>query len=509
MAFQPSEQQLAICAHGRKSRPLMVFARAGTGKSSTLEMFARSIPKEQSILACCFNKDIRAELERRMPSHVKVKSFNQMGFAALSEMRKPLRLSVDAGKQRQILRDIVPKELRDSVEGPLLRLLAMCMARVIESPEDIEATMDEFDFYPPDNIEGATPQRMVAWVQDALYVTRQPSAVVSYDDQVYIPAYYIRTIRMPKFDHVLVDEYQDVNPAQRILIQASLKPGGKLTMVGDPAQAIYAFRGAMASAMETTCKELNAEVLPLNCTYRCARKIVAEAQRYVPDYHAAPNAPEGVVEEVEYDTALEKVREGDFIISRTNAPLVTACLALMAKRRKAVIRGKDVGTGLAKLVTQSKAQTIPELVDWWNAWRDKEVRRALAVDKPNRAEEAHDKANAVLSLAEHCDTVGDLLKLLEELFKDNTPSNNIVLTSTHKAKGLEADRVWMFNWTYRPQKGGEEANLSYVAITRAKKELYLVNPRPADAPKTLPAPAPEETAKPRKVSVKSAPVRRV
>ena len=62
---------------------------------------------------------------------------------------------------------------------------------------------------------------------------------------------------------------------------------------------------------------------------------------------------------------------------------------------------------------------------------------------------------------------------VRQLFQDDGPGSRICLSTTHRAKGLEAPRVWMLAETYR---GGttEEDNLRYVAITRAQQELIYV-----------------------------------
>src|SRR6185436_16729146 len=73
-------------------------------------------------------------------------------------------------------------------------------------------------------------------------------------------------------------------------------------------------------------------------------------------------------------------------------------------------------------------------------------------------------------------TLKDLKETIEKLFNDVDDSKKVIFSTTHKAKGLERDRVFMLANTYRygPGVTGEEANLFYVAVTRAKKELYMV-----------------------------------
>ena len=71
-------------------------------------------------------------------------------------------------------------------------------------------------------------------------------------------------------------------------------------------------------------------------------------------------------------------------------------------------------------------------------------------------------------------SVANVLERIDELFADRASHDVIVFSSTHKAKGLERERVWMLVGTYRRRPGQEEENLYYVAATRARRTLHLV-----------------------------------
>lgn len=72
-----------------------------------------------------------------------------------------------------------------------------------------------------------------------------------------------------------------------------------------------------------------------------------------------------------------------------------------------------------------------------------------------------------------------LEKIIDDMFAEK--SNATVLATVHKAKGLEADRVWWLNRSQCPSRYAkkewqmqQEANICYVAATRAKRELYFI-----------------------------------
>ena len=81
--------------------------------------------------------------------------------------------------------------------------------------------------------------------------------------------------------------------------------------------------------------------------------------------------------------------------------------------------------------------------------------------------------NLIEQLAAQIGTTAEqVFARLDALFEDSGPG--LLFSSTHRAKGMERDRVFVLAWTYKPDAGGEAANLWYVAISRAKRELVLV-----------------------------------
>jgi DNA helicase-2/ATP-dependent DNA helicase PcrA len=82
-----------------------------------------------------------------------------------------------------------------------------------------------------------------------------------------------------RFDHVLVDEYQDTNRLQ-VAILLALKPGGHgLTVVGDDAQSIYSFRAATMRNILDFPGQFSppAEIITLDRNYRSTQPILAAA----------------------------------------------------------------------------------------------------------------------------------------------------------------------------------------------------------------------------------------
>ncbi|OCP18306.1 MULTISPECIES: ATP-dependent helicase [unclassified Ensifer] len=113
---------------------------------------------------------------------------------------------------------------------------------------------------------------------------KQAQNVLDYDDLLL---YWAQTVSVPelaedignRFDHVLVDEYQDTNRLQSSVLLA-LKPGGRgLTVVGDDAQSIYSFRAATVRNILDFPGEFTppADVITLDRNYRSTQTILAAA----------------------------------------------------------------------------------------------------------------------------------------------------------------------------------------------------------------------------------------
>jgi superfamily I DNA/RNA helicase len=127
------------------------------------------------------------------------------------------------------------------------------------------------------------------------------------------------------------------------------------------------------------------------------------------------------------------------------------------------------------LIKRSNKKSIGDFLDWVQEYRDREVEKYTRMRREKAAENISDKIACLIVLCDGAATMQDVKDNIGKLFHDGDDNNRIMLSTTHKSKGSEKNRVWMLNWTFRPSKGGEEANITYVAITRAISELYYVH----------------------------------
>lgn len=307
----------------------------------------------------------------------------------------------------------------------------------------------------------------------------------------------------PRYDLVVVDEAQDMSAAQLEIATGMLNPGGRMCVVGDDRQALYGFRGADTESLSRLKLALKARELGLNTTYRCGVAIVREAQLLVPDIEPRPNAHEGAVSASTVDVMMQEAVPGDYILSRTNAPLIKVALSMIRAGRRARVEGRDIGAGLRsiarKLATGPAATSMPKWLQKLGNWEYKEATRAEAANLAGKVDQIHDQADTLRALADGVSSVREIEMRIESIFADGGGAH-IVCSSVHKAKGLESERVYLLrdtmqppvacvcghrhiglpckcgcdHYTPDPRKQIEESNILYVGITRAKNELVYV-----------------------------------
>lgn len=446
----------------------VVIARAGSGKTSTIVEGFKYLPKGKKTLMVAFNKAIADELRERAPSYVDTMTLHSLGFRAIKQTFGA-DVVLDNFKCSSIVGSIIGED-RDlwEVNQSVCKCVSLCKGFLVDTPTRIGDLIDKFGI----EIFEYSRDKFIEIVIRTLGYCKAAKKIIDFDDMIWFP--FVYRLNVGKFDVVFVDEAQDLNQAQIAMVLSACKMDGRIIAVGDPAQSIYQFRGADSEAIPNFITKLGAKTLPLSVTYRCPKKVVDLAREVVSDIVACDGAPDGIVEEVATDQLLKLVKPGDFVLSRTNAPLIKYCLKLLRAGVPANIQGRDIGSNLIYFIKKSKSKTINEFITYVNKWREIEVKRLLSEKKDSMV--AIDKSECLLNLCEGTLTIKDLKETIEKLFNDVDDAAKVIFSTTHKAKGLERNRVFVLANTYRygPGAEGEEANLWYVAITRAKAELYLV-----------------------------------
>lgn len=238
--------------------------------------------------------------------------------------------------------------------------------------------------------------------------------------------------------------------------------------------SIYGFRGSYANSMETLAKQFNAVELPLTTCFRCSKAVIREAQRIVPAIRAAEGAQGGKVWSSGEAWGPFTFGHGDAVLCRNNAPLFKLGFMLLNARVPVRMQGKDIGARIEWLVNKAdRAKALD---------RENLLGRLdeIIADMPDgRQESARDIAEVI----EATPGVGtkEILANIKTLIAQDA-ADGITLSTIHAAKGLEWERVFFLDRWRLPSKFAEteeqlqqERNLEYVAVTRAKRELIMID----------------------------------
>lgn len=471
---------------------LLVRARAGCGKT-TIIMEGVSIAFDPNILICAFSKIIQLELDKRIRQikrrGINARTLHSVGLACIHKFRTGIKISFDSTRADEITAAVcgimVPSDITRLVTK--LHTKGREIAPHARVLGDLSDLLIQFDCMPDENwAESGFPASKVEELalQAMEYAANiKDNSIIDGSDMIFLP---VRNRWLsPTYDMVVVDEAQDMTPAQLEIALGVLKPGGRMCIVGDDRQAIFGFRGADSTALDRLKTELGAAELGLKTTYRCGTEIVDQAQNYVPDFMAGPNNPPGIISQAVQSELVGLAMPGDFILSRTNAPLVSTAMKLLRAGKRTKIAGKDLDKELLSIVRKTRAKTVSDFAVRIARWEEKKIadlnklfaaadlRRKKQIE--GKISDTRDQAAVLLEISEGAKTMAELETRILTLFKDDGLGDKGLITcsSVHRAKGLEAERVFVLEYTLR-SGDIEEDNIAYVAITRAKSELCYV-----------------------------------
>lgn len=457
-------------ACAKRDASLVIDAKAGSGKTTTIVKALEMLPNDHRALFLAFNKHIAEELKKRVPKNVSASTMNSYGWGACRGAVKGVVLN--QYKTDDVVREIVadPKKAR-SWAGPIRRLMGLKKANPLMAAADILA---RYDIEAPLD-EGFMEAATAVWKR----ITKMRN-VMDFDDQIFFPVH--DKMALPQYDWVFVDECQDLSQVQIDLLK---RIAPRIVAVGDPNQAIYGFRGADPDAVDKIIKGIGANVLPLSICYRCPKAVVREAQKIVPTIEWSETAEEGKVDGLDLKKLRESVKAKDWILCRTTAPLVKECLAFIVAGIKATVKGRDIGEQIVsfvdKIADKSDGMEIHRFMNLLTDFAAAEKSRLDAAGRDAQIQSLEDKVESVHALSEGAKTVGDVKARIRNVFSD-VDSPGVNFSTVHRSKGLEANNIFILRPDLMPfpkAKEGwqmqQEMNLKYVAITRAQKQLIWVN----------------------------------
>lgn len=481
----PSKYQQDIYdVFNNTDKNINISAVAGSGKTTVLVELLKFIPDDKNALFVAFNNSIVDELKQRIEhrDNVEISTIHSYGWRSiLCRYGGKVKMNPNKvlGKVESVLKkyesECNGKSSKRSYYFYIIPKIVDLMRCNLITPEK-EDIMKMTLYYDIDIDEFEAD-----FALQVFNLMNKDKSQFDFMDMIYQPVTDPH-IRLQKYDYVFCDESQDFSKAQQEVIRRSLNRRGRLITVGDEHQGIYGFAGADADSY-SKLSELNgeSESMPLSVCYRCSKSVVKEAQKIVPEISYAPNAEEGVVK---LGSMREDLQQGDWILCRNLKPLIQTYLWLMKNKIKSKIKGKDIGEGILAMINKTGARTLNGM--WILLEQQKEKLFIKLKKKGVKRPSLHPKMELMIQrleviecLMNEVKDVDSLKKLIENIFADDI--KGIMLSTIHKAKGLENDRVFFICPELIPSKFAttpwmleQEMNLRYVCITRAKQSLIYV-----------------------------------
>jgi len=493
-------------------------AVAGSGKSTTLHLVAKQLRQNglspDVVKIIVFGKQNSLDLIRKFGREWKgsIQTLHSLGFRLLAKEVGRFKSSdkVDNRKYRKIAQDLflipsgrgkrktkgtlVEAEMIDNVES-FLKLINLSRLTLCDlSGNAIEDLVTHF------NLEGINECNLVAEAISRILQIGQEKAIdehlIDYTDMIWLPVEWGLNQKgwFPTYDFVLVDECQDLNAAQLELSLMIASGSGRSLYVGDPKQAIYGFAGADNKSYQNIVEITKAKELPLDLCYRCPKSHIRLVNSVFPEIpiKAIESASEGILKCIDTSDLWEEKHQGhlvvgDMVLCRKTAPLVNLCIRLIGRGIPATVRGKDIGKQIKlelKEISEITGFVFKEFGKYLNLYKHVKFERYKGRDNEEQLKEnLKDKLEALLTVYTsnpNAKSISDIELYIDNLFSDE--ESPITLATCHRAKGLENERIFILKPEDMPMiwerqlgwQKGQEKNLLYVALTRSKSELYLI-----------------------------------
>lgn len=494
--FTPSEYQQKFFDFIKEGvGNAVVSAKAGCGKTVTAVSSMKLIPTKEKCLFIAFNKSIAEELSDRLKtlSNVTVRTSHSLGYLFI---RRNLgnNIELDEYKYRTYVKtnindlssaqDMITskKELAEYLDS-ILQLINFARFNYCQSVKEIDDIAKKYCI-PIQFDECEVVLKAMKW-------GKENTEIIDYTDMVWLPVELKMKPLGLQFDWVFIDECQDLSIISVELFKKCIKRGGRFVAIGDEKQCVYTFSGSSEEAFNMMRNQPNTQLFDLPISYRCDKNIIKFAQTLVPDIKHRENADDG---EIIYDCRTNIFKENDMILARTKAPLVKLYTRLLRKGINCYIKGQDIGGNLIKTLEKYEHEELntdltkdgvfvrlyQKLFNDRNKLMEK---RGLDFDDATLSTsimEQYDNINTLMTLSENIKTKTRLIEHIKTVFAEE--KKGICLSTIHKAKGLEADNVYILCHSMMPSKLAvqdwekiQEQNLTYVAYTRAKHKLGFVS----------------------------------
>lgn len=479
---------------------MIISAAAGASKTTTIVNATRYIPLEKKILFIAFNKDIVEKLKQEVKrKNVHISTFHSLGNSILIENHIiDHKTEINEYKYSTFIKENIDSLTKYGETKSLgnermlyiyniIKLSEYCRYYLAFSTREIKKAADIYGI--------SVIRDEINVCKEVLKWGKEHLDTIDFTDMIWLPNVLNLTTIKHTYDFIFIDEAQDTSIMQQKMIEKCVKRGTRFVTVGDEHQAINVWCGSSVEAIENFKKYPNTKEYSLPISYRCPKKIVELAKNYSDNISPQPNAIEG---EINYNVSLFAAKNNDMVLCRTTAPLIKLHLKYLRNNKKSFIRGfDDIRKEYLDLINSTFSKNIdkncltydgliPKLyhILFKEIDRLKDNLKLTDEETMNHPQvfKLYDNIQGIMSISEGLTTTEELVDKINIIF-NGEQEDAIQLSTIHKAKGLEADNVFILHPNLLPYpfatKEWElttERNLMYVAFTRAKKTLNFMEP---------------------------------
>jgi len=306
-----NEKQRRAVEH--EKGPMIIVAGPGTGKTRTITHRIAYLTEKKgisakNILAVTFTNKAAREMRTRLKKMIKnnaalpfVATFHSFCFTLLSD---------EEIKTKKICTQIIPEEDRLRLVSAAAEQAAQKGFSVTTSPKILLnkiISAKQKIVGPDDPLESiaAEPQRdELALIYETYQDLLDMQGLYDYEDLIFKIVKRLENDRefckrcQDRFEHIFIDEYQDINYGQYKIIRALSPQNKNLCVIGDPDQSIYGFRGSDVRYFERFLHDYpNAVKVQLSQNYRSTESILEASYQVIKD-SPRPDKPDKIDERI-------------------------------------------------------------------------------------------------------------------------------------------------------------------------------------------------------------------
>ena len=472
------------------SRDFLLVANPGTGKTTTLANIPPSFLQDKKVVYTAFNSKNIEDFSKK--SVIFSKTLHGLQFDNIKAVYSAVKRWT-VYSDNEILKEYINKfcgliaeDEKKSFIAPFSNFVALCFANMVYSLDATKALQIIGNYGIELEYSETIPQIFngyIAYAKSQIWQGR-----IEFLFMLSLPI--IDNMQVKKFDVILCDESQDFSKEKCEIISRMRSNNGQIIFAGDSLQAIYAWAGANPTSIDEIKNRFNPVIFELTLTHRFSQDFCNLLNESFGTRMSSTNQEAGLIEYTTYGNitklAIDKFENsGITVLCPFNSPMIKPAFELLRQGYPVKILGKEIGGDLIEYsMFINKKYNCENLKDFQNAisshFNKQYEKYSTGFTNKGWLATLQDKTETILQFSYSCESVNEILEKITMLFSDDITASKITFSSIHKAKGREWDNVIVYGLDAIGAKAEtdvqkiESRNVKFVALSRMKKELYVI-----------------------------------